>query len=52
MTFLVQWATPDGHPNNMPRVEDLERDGWTPIGRDPRYRSVLMRRDVEEGEQQ
>lgn len=52
MKFDLQWATPDGHPANMPRLADLEHDGWRVIGKDPRYRSLLMRRDVEEGDAQ
>lgn len=46
MTYLLRWASPDGHMG-MPLIADMERDGWRPIGRDPRYPSVLMRRDVD-----
>lgn len=46
MTYLLRWASPDGHMG-MPLITDLERDGWTAIGKDPRYPSVLMKKDEE-----
>ena len=46
--FWLRWARPDGAyapHSGTPTVADCEADGWTVAGKDPRYPSLLMRRD-------
>ena len=45
--FLLRWASLTPH-HTLPLVADLERDGWYHVGNDPRYPSILMRKDVDE----
>lgn len=45
-TYEFRWASPTG-AHNMPAVEELEYLGYRVVGRDPRYGSVLMLREVE-----
>lgn len=47
MTILAQWATTGPKiRDDQATVDELESQGWTRWGADPRYpHSVLMRRD-------
>ncbi len=48
--FHLRWARTGPHHahSNTPHADDLHRDGWRIVGRDPRYpESVLMRKDGE-----
>ena len=49
MVKLYQWANDSG-AHGMARVEDLERQGFEPVGADGRYGSVLMARAEQESE--
>jgi len=46
--FFLRWARPDGAyapHSETPTVSEAEREGYRVVGGDPRYPSVLMRRD-------
>ena len=48
--FLLRWATPNGTGahSETPTVEALLAEGWTVAGKDPRYDSVLMRKECDD----
>lgn len=46
--FWLRWARPDGKcgaHSGTPTVSECEADGYHAVGGDPRYPTVLMRRD-------
>ena len=49
----MRWATlgEAGAHSETPTVEALLAEGWTIAGKDPRYDSVLMRKEIEADEE-
>ena len=43
--YPVDWCQRQKHLAERGGLADCEADGWTAVGKDPRYPSVLMRRD-------